>query len=643
MNSRRGGRKPYTGANNEPGANSSDVQQLSHDVVGITLDSKQDDGQWEVIARNSKNRAGSCSSKSRVPQNTNPKVWGHTDVVQKPAGWAPPPGNAWQTQAAVSKRSVGSSGSIRPQSTRYTESRNVTPQPVIRPPLEHGWNWQSRAGSIEKDEIGTMAHAGEDIEADKDNEIDDDDNEDDILDDTDDELLSDEFDSDSNEKNHGTLLKENKWFKKFFVDMESLSIDEINDPASRWHCPACQGGPGGIDWYLGLQSLMMHAKTKGSKRVRLHRGFAEILEEELQMRGASVIPTGATYGKWNGLEDDEKDHEIVWPPMVVIMNTKLEQDEKGKWTGMGNKELLDYFRSYLDATVKARHSYGPQGHRGISVLIFEASGGGYLEAKRLHEHFVDQGTDRNAWDHRRILFHHGGNRQLYGFLARKEDLDIFNQHSQGKSKLKYEMRSYQESVVNQIKQMIKDYHQLSWFKDRHAKDEMIKKDLENINGILRVKQHKSDEEKKILRLRAKEQYEEIKEEMNKQEEFYREQIKAICESRDANEEKFEMLQQKEREKVEQSNAADHTSNAEEYRRRADEIAKFVKFQDKEMEEYEKERDILIKSHEAKMAAQWEKEVELQKEFDVKLTQLKEKYAPYHHHEDCKQPLIMKDQ
>ena len=96
---------------------------------------------------------------------------------------------------------------------------------------------------------------------------------------------------------------------------------------------------------------------------------------------------------------------------------------------MGNQELLDYFGSY-DA-VKARHSYGPQGHRGMSVLIFEASGGGYLEAKRLHEHFMDQGTDRNAWDYRRILFHHGGKRQLYGFMAQKEDLDIFNQHSRG--------------------------------------------------------------------------------------------------------------------------------------------------------------------------------------------------------------------
>lgn len=106
----------------------------------------------------------------------------------------------------------------------------------------------------------------------------------------------------------------------------------------------------------------------------------------------------------------------------------------GQWIGMGNQELLDYFSSY--AAVRARHSYGPQGHRGMSVLIFESSAGGYLEAERLHKHFAEQGTDKNAWERqRKILFHAGGKRQLYGYMAEKEDLEIFNQHSQGSPSL----------------------------------------------------------------------------------------------------------------------------------------------------------------------------------------------------------------
>lgn len=96
---------------------------------------------------------------------------------------------------------------------------------------------------------------------------------------------------------------------------------------------------------------------------------------------------------------------------------------------MGNQELVDCFSDY--AALKARHSYGPQGHRGMSALIFEESTAGYLEAIRLHKHFKEQWRDREAWDCYQNPFLPGGKRQLYGYLASKEDLDIFNKHSRG--------------------------------------------------------------------------------------------------------------------------------------------------------------------------------------------------------------------
>jgi hypothetical protein len=67
----------------------------------------------------------------------------------------------------------------------------------------------------------------------------------------------------------------------------------------------------------------------------------------------------------------------------------------------------------------------------MSVLIFEASTAGYLEAARLHKHFKEQGRDRQAWDRCKNPFVPGGKRQLYGYLATREDLDIFNKHSGG--------------------------------------------------------------------------------------------------------------------------------------------------------------------------------------------------------------------
>ena len=323
------------------------VEKLSHGMGDMNLSLGQDDdGEWEVYARKPKNRAGSSTAKQWVSQNnTSSRAWGNpntsVNVVQKQGtrsnggGQGRGSGNAWPTHTGDSRRPAGRGNAARPQSNsmRGFESNYKAPQqPTIGPPLQHGWNWHAVAGSTQskgsedgqqKDEIVSKDEDG-DSDFDKDDEDDED-----VMDDTDDELLSDEFDSDVSQKSHNTR-KKSRWFKKFFDILDTLTIEEINDPARQWHCPACQGGPGAIDWYRGLQPLMTHAKTKGSKRVKIHREVAELLEEELRLRGTSVIPAGEAFGKWKGLKDDEKDHEIVWPPMVVILNTRLEQDDNDK-------------------------------------------------------------------------------------------------------------------------------------------------------------------------------------------------------------------------------------------------------------------------------------------------------------------------
>ncbi|KAK4567256.1 hypothetical protein RGQ29_003172 [Quercus rubra] len=609
------------------------AEQLSHGVADMNLNSGQDDdGEWEVYARKPKNRAGSSTAKRAIQNNnnTNSRGWGNPNpnTVQKQGAWGNGggagrgSGNTWPSQTGDSRRPAGRGYVARPQSssTRGFDNNYKPPQqPVIGPPLQSGWNWHSVAGSVQS----KGSEDGQQKDEYSDGEKDDEDLSDEI-DDSDDDLLSDEYDSDASEKSHNTR-KKSSWFKKFFSILDDLSIEDINDPARQWHCPACQGGPGAIDWYRGLQPLMTHAKTKGSKRVKMHRELAEILEEELRLRGTSVVPSGEAFGRWKGLKDDERDHEIVWPPMVVIMNTKLEQDEKDKWVGMGNQELLDYFSSY-DA-VKARHAYGPQGHRGMSLLIFEASARGYLEAERLHKHFAGQGTDRNAWERNRVRFSAGGNRQLYGYMAMKEDLDIFNEHTKEKSKLKYEMRSYQEMVVKQIRQMSEDNQQLVYLKNKVVKERRHSKTVEESLEIVSEKLRKTQEEIRIVRLRTNKQHEENKEEMDQQQQFYEDQLKIIRESRDEKEENFERMQQEEREKVKQLNA-----NSSDAKRRAEEIEKFIQCQDKEMEVFVSQRDNLVKIHEEKIAAMkkrhWEEEVELEKEFDAELAQLMSQYSPH---------------
>ncbi|GAV57087.1 XS domain-containing protein/zf-XS domain-containing protein [Cephalotus follicularis] len=630
MSSRRGGCAADT-INNSSSSKGKCVSEPSATLLDQFADMGLDDGQWEEVSgKKSKNRAGSTAAKPRASHITNPKAWDQPDKLSVRGNSSRPgraPGNTRHTQAADSKAPIGR-GSVRPQSSVRPPSNNYMPsQLATHPPLEHGWNWQSRPASIQfrGSENGQLIH--DEIHEDK--EIDDgvEDNDSDAFEDTDEELFSDDFDSDASQKSHETR-KKSKWFKIFFELLDTLTVEQINEPLRQWHCPACQGGPGAIDWYRGLQPLMTHAKTKGAKRVKPHRELAELLDEELRRRGTSVVPAGEVFGKWKGLKDEEKDHDIIWPPMVVIMNTRLEQDENDKWIGMGNQELLDYFSSY-DA-VRARHSYGPDGHRGMSVLIFEASANGYLEAERLHKHFAEQGTNRDAWNRCQVLFHPGGKRQLYGYMAKKEDLDIFNKHSQGKSKLKFEMRSYQEMVVKQLRKMSEDNQQLMYWKDKVDMGKRHTKAIEESFGILSAKLRKTMEENRIVRHRTKMQHEQNKEEMDYQEEFFRDQLKVIHKERDAREEDFELLQQQERERVRQSIA--NPSDKETYIRRAEEVEKFIQIQDKEMADFVAGRDKLIKLHEEKIAAMKqrhrEEEVALEKEFDTDLTCLMEQYTPH---------------
>uniref|UniRef100_A0A803L530 Uncharacterized protein n=1 Tax=Chenopodium quinoa TaxID=63459 RepID=A0A803L530_CHEQI len=435
---------------------------------------------------------------------------------------------------------------------------------------------------------------------------------------------------DSKEKAHNDSENENhKMLKKFFEIVDALTIEEINEPERQWHCPACHGGPGAIDWYKGLQPLMAHARTKGSLRVKLHRTFADILDEELRRKGTSVVPAGESYAQWEGLKQEVKDHDIVWPPMVMIMNTWLDTDDNDKWTGMGNPELLEYFKGY--AAVRAKHSYGPKGHRGFSVLIFESSAMGFVEAERLHRHFQQQGTGRSAWDNsRKALFYAGGKRQLYGFFAKKDDLDEFNKHSQGKQRLKYEIRSYQEMVVVPLKQMSEDNQQLTWFKNKSAQYQRQKKANEEIVNILSEKLRKTMEENRIVRQRTKEQHEENKEEMDFQEQFFNDQIQKIHEATNVKEDQFEKLQQEERKKIEDLKTV--ASNTEDGRRRAEEATKFKEMQNQEIEKYLAEREQLEQIHSGKKIEMkkrhWEEEVELEREFDAALTKLMNKYAPH---------------
>ncbi|XVF68110.1 hypothetical protein PTKIN_Ptkin10aG0176700 [Pterospermum kingtungense] len=484
------------------------VNQISQNVADIKRNSAQvgdKENSWESESRVAPNFG--------FPQDSTPNVWGHPNVIQKlrmrsNSGSEKSNDNAWLTQNSVSWNSYGGGSAWSQQGDATWGSSSVkspSSKHYVNDPAQSGF---TLSNSSQDGQVKSSHQVGDNL--DDENEVNDYDNDDsDVVYDSDD--LDDYVsDSDEDEKSH-EARKKSKWFNSFFEILEKLTVEEIISPVRQWHCPACQGGPGAINWYRGVLPLMTHSMTKTTRRAKMHRVFAELLVEEMRRRGTLIKPDNDAFGRWEGLNERAADHEIVWPPMVVIMNTRYEQDENSKWTGMGNQELLNYFGSY--AAVKARHSYGPQGHRGMSVLIFESSAAGYLEAARLHKHFKEQGRDRDAWDSSRVPFCPGGKRQLYGYIAVKEDLDIFNRHSQGKSKLKFETRSYQEMVESQIKKINDDGQQLTRLKKKVGQEQQHSQVLAESLSRISEKLRQTAEENFIVKQQNRLQHEQNKEEV----------------------------------------------------------------------------------------------------------------------------------
>ena len=75
------------------------------------------------------------------------------------------------------------------------------------------------------------------------------------------------------------------------------------------------------------------------------------------------------------------------------------------------------------------------------------------------------------------------------------------------------MRSYQEMVVNQIKQMSEDNQQLVYLKNRVVKEQKHTKALQESFQFMSEKLRKTMEENRIVRQRTKMQHEQNKEEV----------------------------------------------------------------------------------------------------------------------------------
>ncbi|MCI42416.1 protein SUPPRESSOR OF GENE SILENCING 3-like, partial [Trifolium medium] len=84
------------------------VEHLAQGVANVNLGSGQDEGQWEVYSKKTKNKGGSSAPKQWAAppaHNSNPRAWGNADMAQKAGGRnhggaGRGAGNPWQQQNA---------------------------------------------------------------------------------------------------------------------------------------------------------------------------------------------------------------------------------------------------------------------------------------------------------------------------------------------------------------------------------------------------------------------------------------------------------------------------------------------------------------------------------------------------------------
>uniref|UniRef100_A0A7N0VFY4 XS domain-containing protein n=1 Tax=Kalanchoe fedtschenkoi TaxID=63787 RepID=A0A7N0VFY4_KALFE len=141
-----------------------------------------------------------------------------------------------------------------------------------------------------------------------------------------------------------------------------------------------------------------------------HSDNADLLPDHLGLHKALCVLMGWNYSKppdnlksYQNLSAAEaaanQDDLIMWPPLVIIHNTRTGKNTEGLMEGLGNK-IMDARLKELGFTAgKAKSLYGREGHLGTTLVKFPGDRSGLKEAIRLAELLEKENHGRKSWSH----------------------------------------------------------------------------------------------------------------------------------------------------------------------------------------------------------------------------------------------------
>ncbi|KAJ7540002.1 hypothetical protein O6H91_11G118200 [Diphasiastrum complanatum] len=164
-----------------------------------------------------------------------------------------------------------------------------------------------------------------------------------------------------------------------------------------------------------------------------------------------------------------KEKSIVWPPVVIIENTRLAMDQTTrKYTGLDNDEVRAFLKGVNDVNYsRVMALYDMRGHKGKTLVTFPADDLGYINAQTLSDCLQRIGRGREHWmrvkpqnSYSNVGWNaHGlvtkeGKRILYGYLARPEDMELVDPYR--KHVKRWSIESLEEKVHRPAKQRNQD-------------------------------------------------------------------------------------------------------------------------------------------------------------------------------------------